>query len=431
MFFFLKKEHSALRGDKMANKELTDWGTEVEAIREDYQISLHKLCACSEISRSYYYQIIHGEKKLTSNFKEKIENMLKRLNPDAPLSLLIDYMRVRISLAEDITLHTVCENILKMPSKAFKENGRGLYGYDTSYVCGNIIVYESNRKDMGFLIEMKGLGCRQLEVHLNYEEETWFDFWERCLLYNAVFKRIDLAIDDHYGILDVTHLINRCKQGECVGKIRKFSTHSAGELGYDKPDMGLTLQLGSRQSEIYFCIYEKDYEQWIKTRVPITEAVTKNRFEIRLSSERAEECINQLLEQRYNEDCIENVVFGIINHYVRFCVRPKTNYNGKKQDWDLDVMWEHFINGHRTKLRLVLEPKPFSKQRTLNWLSHQCMPTVKGLLMDDFENGNTVILDMINKAQPGYRLSKLLKLEKEKYNKIQLNLDEKGRVIIC
>lgn len=38
---------------------------------------------------------------------------------------------------------------------------------------------------------------------------------------------------------------------------------------------------GSLQSEVYFCIYEKDYEQYKKNDIPIEDAEVKNRFEIR------------------------------------------------------------------------------------------------------------------------------------------------------
>ena len=46
--------------------------------------------------------------------------------------------------------------------------------------------------------------------------------------------------------------------------------------------MGRTLYLGSLKSDVYFCIYEKDYEQYVKLGTPLEEADIINRFEIRL-----------------------------------------------------------------------------------------------------------------------------------------------------
>ena len=34
----------------------------------------------------------------------------------------------------------------------------------------------------------------------------------------------------------------------------------------------LTLYLGSLKSDVYFCIYEKDYEQYVKLGTPLEEA---------------------------------------------------------------------------------------------------------------------------------------------------------------
>jgi phage replication initiation protein len=51
--------------------------------------------------------------------------------------------------------------------------------------------------------------------------------------------------------------------------------------------MGNKLYIGSLQSEVYFCIYEKDYEQYKKNDISIEDAEVKNRFETRLKNERA------------------------------------------------------------------------------------------------------------------------------------------------
>ena len=44
---------------------------------------------------------------------------------------------------------------------------------------------------------------------------------------------------------------------------------------------------GLKACHVYFCIYEKDYEQYVKLGTPLEEADIINRFEIRLRNERA------------------------------------------------------------------------------------------------------------------------------------------------
>ena len=72
---------------------------------------------------------------------------------------------------------------------------------------------------------------------------------------------------------------------------------------------------GYRHSlDVYFCIYEKDYEQYVKLGTPLEEADIINRFEIRLRNERAYYAVRDLLTY-YDA---EQTAFSIINQYVRF-----------------------------------------------------------------------------------------------------------------
>ena len=66
-------------------------------------------------------------------------------------------------------------------------------------------------------------------------------------------------------------------------RIRSFKSYRSGELvrsnEQDKYGMGNTLYIGSLKSEVYFCIYEKDYEQYAKYDIAIEDTKIKNRFE--------------------------------------------------------------------------------------------------------------------------------------------------------
>lgn len=131
-------------------------------------------------------------------------------------------------------------------------------------------------------------------------------------------KRIDLAINDRTGLLDIPELIQKCENEECISKFRSFKNYGSGELvkhnEADKDGMGHTLYIGSFSSEVYFCCYEKNYEQYAKLGIPIEEVPIKNRFEIRLKNERAYYAVRELLT---NYDA-ELTAFSIINQYIRF-----------------------------------------------------------------------------------------------------------------
>ena len=92
-----------------------------------------------------------------------------------------------------------------------------------------------------------------------------------------------------------------------------FKSYRSGELVQsheeNKSSMGHTLYIGSLKSEVYFCVYEKDYEQYVKYDIPVEETPIKNRFEIRLKNERAYYALRDLLT--YHD--AERTAFSIIN----------------------------------------------------------------------------------------------------------------------
>ena len=190
----------------------------------------------------------------------------------------------------------------------------------------------------------------------------------------AVFKRIDIAINDRAGILNIPELAVKCRRDECITIFHSFKDYQSGELirnrEEDVASMGNTLYLGSLKSEIYFCIYEKDYEQYVKNDTPLDEAETKNRFEIRLKDERAEVAVDDLLEM---ED-VACTAYSIINHYVRFV---DADPEKECRNWPLNERWVWFLNGQYRSIKLTTKPEEYTLDRTLLWLTRQVAPSLK------------------------------------------------------
>ncbi len=163
-----------------------------------------------------------------------------------------------------------------------------------------------------------------------------------------------------------------------------------------------TLYIGSLKSEVYFCVYEKDYEQYVKYDIPVEETLIKNRFEIRLKNERAYYAVRDLLT--YHD--AERTAFSIINRYVRFADKDETK---RRSDWQTNERWAWFIGEDRRRLKLTTKPEPYDFQRTLNWLSRQVAPTLQVAEKLDKQNNTTIIKDMIKNAKLTDRLEKVLK----------------------
>ena len=249
---------------------------------------------------------------------------------------------------------------------------------------GDIFIYTSADEEKGVLLELKGRGCRQFESYLLAQQRSWYDFFIDALADGGVMKRIDLAINDHTGILDIPELAEKCRKREYIGKSRSYKFYQSGELIKHREDdreyMGRTLYLGSLKSDVYFCIYEKDYEQYVKLGTPLEEADIISRFEIRLRNERAYYAVRDLLTY-YDA---EQTAFSIINQYVRFVDEEPDK---RKNDWKLNDRWAWFIGDNRQSLKLTTKPEPYTLDRTLRWVQRQVAPTLKMLKKIDKGNG--------------------------------------------
>ena len=295
--------------------------------------------------------------------------------------MVFDYVRIRFPTQD---VKHVVEDILKLKLDVMIHEDFGFYSYAEHYVLGDVFVLTSPDKEKGILLELKGKGCRQMESYLLAQHRSWYDFLMDALIEGGVMKRLDLAINDMAGILDIPELTEKCNHEECISVFRSFKSYRSGELvrshEQDRYGMGNTLYIGSLKSEVYFCIYEKDYEQYVKLGTPLEEADIINRFEIRLRNERAYYAVRDLLTY-YDA---EQTAFSIINQYVRFVDEEPDK---RKNDWKLNDRWAWFIGDNRQSLKLTTKPEPYTLDRTLRWVQRQVAPTLKMLKKIDKGNG--------------------------------------------
>ena len=351
----------------------TEWIQDFADRRLQYGVSQTKLAVMAGISREHLSRIESGKVAVTEEMKVKLLEALEKFNPEAPLTMLFDYVRIRFSTLD---IGHIIKDILQLNIQYMIHEDFGHYSYTEHYYIGDIFVYTSPDEEKGVLLELKGKGCRQFESYLLAQERSWYDFLMDALIDGGVMKRLDLAINDHTGMLDIPELTEKCRNEECVSVFRSFKSYASGELvkheEQDKAGMGYTLYIGSLKSEVYFCVYEKSYEQYIKLGIPIEEAPIKNRFEIRLKNERAYYAVRDLLTY-YDA---ERTAFSIINRYVRFVDKEADK---KRSDWKLSVRWAWFIGENREPLKLTTKPEPYTLDRTLRWIQRQVDPTLKML----------------------------------------------------
>ena len=367
--------------------------TALKEKRQSYGVSQTRLAIMAGISREHLNRIEAGKVTLTDDMQDKLMEAVEKFNPDAPMFLLFDYVRIRFPTLD---IQHVIRDILKLNVDYMLHEDYGHYKYTEHYYLGDVFVYTSQDEEKGTLLELKGKGCRQFESYLLAQGRSWYDFLMDALIEGGVMKRLDLAINDRAGILDIPDLTAKCNREECVSLFRSFKSYASGELvkhnEQDKAGMGHTLYIGSLKSEVYFCCYEKNYEQYAKLGIPTSEAPIKNRFEIRLKDERAYYAVRELLTH-YDA---EQTAFSIINHYIRFVDKEPEK---RKTDWKLNDRWAWFIGKDRPPVKLTTDPEPYTLERTLGWISRQVAPTLKMLKKIDAGNSTSYLKEIEDNAK--------------------------------
>ena len=367
--------------------------TALKEKRLSYGVSQTRLAIMAGISREHLNRIEAGKVNLTDDMQDKLMEAVEKFNPDAPMFLLFDYVRIRFPTLD---IQHIIKDILKLNIDYMLHEDYGHYKYTEHYYLGDVFIYTSQDEEKGTLLELKGKGCRQFESYLLAQERSWYDFLMDALVEGGVMKRLDLAINDRAGILDIPDLTAKCNREECVSLFRSFKSYASGELvkhnEQDKAGMGHTLYIGSLKSEVYFCCYEKNYEQYAKLGIPLEESPIKNRFEIRLKDERAYYAVRELLTH-YDA---EQTAFSIINHYIRFVDREPEK---RKTDWKLNDRWAWFIGKDRPPIKLTTDPEPYTLERTLGWISRQVAPTLKMLKKIDAGNNTSYLKEIEDNAK--------------------------------
>ena len=122
------------------------------------------------ISREHLSRIEAGKVALTEDMKHKLLEAVEKFNPEAPMFLLFDYVRIRFPTLD---IQHVIKDILKLNVDYMLHEDFGHYKYTEHYYIGDVFVYTSQDKEKGVLLELKGKGCRQFESYLLAQERSW------------------------------------------------------------------------------------------------------------------------------------------------------------------------------------------------------------------------------------------------------------------
>lgn len=207
---------------------------------------------------------------------------------------------------------------------------------------------EKVRTDMGICLEMSGTGCRAFE---QYGSGDWLQLLHQiCDCEGRVsITRLDLAYDDHTGLLDIYRIEQDVRDRYYVSKSRKSMITWSDD--WDEDIQGLTIEVGSRKSDVLIRIYNKAAERgydhnkhWV-------------RVELQLRKDRAVVAALEILKGQH----VGRTAAGILRNYCTFRT-PSSDSNRCR--WPLTDYWDKVLMDME-KISIVIAPgEPYNFHKT-------------------------------------------------------------------
>lgn len=315
---------------------------------------------------------------------ENIDNIGKI--PD--LDVCIDWLQVTLQkLTIDDVLLSVF-GVTKDSSNVTKtESGR--FGYNTTYTVYSKmhVMLNTKNEQMGVHILLSGSACREYEQLF-----SWKYFFEKILVNEYHFTRIDIAIDMYKKYFTVNQLRKKIKQGELVSRFKQ-STYIEQLNLKDGSSESSSLKFGSMSSDIYIVIYDKLRER-INGGYLVSDAIKFwTRLEIRFKKTHSNQLVNLLLDHDFK---IDDFLYKIVYNYLDFKESSGDARIRRRSTWQ---NWEAFLHDTE-KLRLLPNSYQTSIQKKKNYADRNLSKLMAMLCVVDNDFFLKLMKKGLNKINP-------------------------------
>ncbi len=202
----------------------------------------------------------------------------------ATLPVLVDWLRVTFPA----TLDALERAMMQFgPGLEWIEMDRGGFFFERCLRRGHVSIYFEGKVETNqglVLVEVTGQGCRQLESEgllpvpcaANGFLGGWRGFLDELQELGCTFPRVDFALDDTAGRLDLDKIAECWRAKNCASRFQTMDERRKHRRDGDL--VGHTLNFGDRTSQMFVRIYNKrleqimkgeevPYAQWVRTEV--------------------------------------------------------------------------------------------------------------------------------------------------------------------
>ncbi len=282
----------------------------------------------------------------------------------------------------------------------FGASGSGGMGYKSSRRAGNIAIYFDGNVDMGCCVVISGKGCREFEQYRR-KDHCWYSYLHHLRSVKVQFTRIDIALDNIDGTLDLSAIRDSLDNCEYRSRFKTWSEHVSGKLNRQSAQkLGRTIYLGSPQSRLKVRFYDKAAQLGIES--------TWNRAELQLMAERATEAIEYMLKGVELGD----LAASVLNQYFQPVNLDDVNISRcSVKSW-----WEKWLET-LSKLRLAVKPSEKYIPHVCSYLKRQYSATF-AMLREYYNKSdfNQFIQDLVFEGKDKLTLKHKLIIQRSRFS---------------
>lgn len=228
---------------------------------------------------------------------------------------------------------------------------------------------------------------------------TWRGFFQKARQYRGHLTRLDIAINDKWGLLDMNDLVKAVQEKRFWSKSKSYAVH--GNI-----DDGWTVNFG--KSPFVIRAYDKRKEQASKG----FDTDVQNRVELELHQDKAEYVIDAWFDQ-YNNKTLTEITFDILYTYLWFTDKPiedkllKVDKVRETIENSVAPMpaWS-LLTALGQKMKFIRQPKEQSIERIEKWVLESVVPSLAVLK----KTGHWAeVIEAMNSAELSSEQQKLVK----------------------
>lgn len=300
-------------------------------------------------------------------------------------------------------------------------------GYDKTFKLGHIelLYYDDDGID-NWLLNMSGQGCRQYEISSSFD---WFVLFGVLANVNAIYTRLDIAIDDFNPYFTVNQFKNAVFNKQCVTRLTTWGDHRRGKIatGLDELNMN-NFYLGTPKSRFFINVYDKKLERENKG----IDVIHKHwvRLEVRFKYDYADMFVIALLENNHN---LGYFIRSFLNEKIVFLKPSALKKDKNRSRLAKDVSnharwWRDYLNG-AGKLKLSVKVPDKTLDDSKEWLKRQVSITLAQLkiylddvdkygdnnFISDKKQFNLMIDTLVEHGLSNMKQKHLRKIQNQKY----------------